>query len=204
VIWRLGGKKSDWHVDAGASFAFQHDVRRRPDGAITLFDNGAAVPGPDVASRGLRIALHERTKHVSLVREYNPAIRRAGWAMGNVQQLDDGGVFVGWGTDGSFSEFGPDGQLRFDARFADGSVSYRAYRLDGTTMTVYASWNGATDIARWEVHAGSTPGSVRPIGANVRTGFETAITVPAAHGYVTAAAFDREGRRLGAAAPVAT
>jgi Arylsulfotransferase (ASST) len=221
VIWRLGGRKSDWHVEPAAAFSFQHDVRRRPDGAITLFDNGAALPGPNVASRGLRIALHQRTKHVSLVREYNPEIPRAGWAMGNVQQLDDGGVFIGWGTDGSFSEFGPDGRLRFDARFGDGSVTYRAFRLDweaqptgtpaiavasgsGSTMTVYASWNGATDIARWEVHAGSTPASVQPVGANVRTGFETAITVPAARGYVTAAAFDSNGRQLGAAAQVAT
>ena len=54
------------------------------------------------------------------MREYRPADARAGWAMGNVQQLADGGVFVGWGTDGSFSEFGPDGRLRFDARFVDG------------------------------------------------------------------------------------
>jgi Arylsulfotransferase (ASST) len=221
VIWRLGGKKSDWSIDPAAAFAFQHDVRRRPDGTITLFDNAAADPGPTVASRGLKIALQGRTKRVSLVREYNPVVPRAGWAMGNVQELDDGGAFIGWGTDGSFSEFGPDGELRFDARFAGGSVTYRAFRLhwegrptgapamavapvDGTTMTVYASWNGATDIARWEVHAGSTPGTVRPMGANVRTGFETAITVPATRGYVTAAAFDARGRRLGAAAPVAT
>jgi hypothetical protein len=165
VIWRLGGKKSDWHIDPAATFAFQHDVRRRPDGSITLFDNSAALPGPNVASRGMRIALHGTTKRVSLVEQWSPAVARAGWAMGNVQQLDDGGVFIGWGTDGSFSEFGPDGRLRFDARFGDGSVGYRAYRLDwrarpsgtptiavvpgdGGTMTVYASWNGARTTCR--------------------------------------------------------
>jgi Arylsulfotransferase (ASST) len=220
VIWRLGGKKSDWRIDPAARFAFQHDVRRRPDGTITLFDNGAAAPGPTVASRGLRIALHQRSRRVSLVREYNPAVPRAGWAMGNVQELDDGGVFIGWGTDGSFSEFGPDGRLRFDARFGDASVGYRAFRLnwnahptgtpavavvpvDDATMTVYASWNGATGVDRWEVRTGTRPDNLVAVGATSRTGFETAITVPLVAGYATAVAFDARGRRLGAAVPIA-
>ncbi len=220
VIWRLGGKKSDWRIDPAARFAFQHDVRRRPDGTITLFDNRAAVPGPGVASRGLRIVLDRRTRRASLVREYNPAVPRAAWAMGNVQELDDGGVFIGWGTDGSFSEFGPDGLLRFDGRFGDESVAYRAFRLnwrarpsgtptiavapvDAATMTVYASWNGATDVARWEVRTGTRPDNVVAVGANDRTGFETPITVPLVRGYATAVALDGRGRRLGAAVPVA-
>jgi hypothetical protein len=70
-------------------------------------------------------------------------------------------------------------------------------------MTVYASWNGATNVARWEVHTGSRPDNVQPVGANSRTGFETAITVPLVHGYVTAVALDAHGRRLGAAIPIA-
>jgi len=220
VIWRLGGKKSDWLIDHNAAFSFQHDVRRRPDGSITLFDNRTALPTASVASRGLRIALHERTVRVSLVEQWSPSVPRTAWAMGNVQQLEDGGVFIGWGTDGSFSEFGPDGRLRFDARFGDGSVGYRAYRLNwqarpsgapsiavvpggASTMTVYASWNGATDVARWEVRTGTRPDNVQAVGATGRTGFETAITVPLQHGYATAVALDARGRRLGAAAPVA-
>lgn len=218
VIWRLGGKKSDWHVDRAARFSFQHDVRRRPDGTLTLFDNGAADPGPKVWSRGMRIALHRRTRRVSLVRQYRTATPRAGWAMGNVQQLPDGGVFVGWGTDGSFSEFGPDGKLRFDARFGDGSVSYRAYRTTwnakptgtpsiavtpgaNSTMTVYASWNGATDVSSWEVRTGTAADGLQRVASGPRSGFETAITVPAVSGYATAVALDAEGRPLGAAVP---
>jgi len=220
VIWRLGGKKSDWLVDRNAAFAFQHDVRRRPDGSITLFDNRTALPTAIVAARGMRIVLHERTVRVSLVEQWSTRVPRTAWAMGNVQQLDDGGVFIGWGTDGSFSEFGPDGRLRFDARFGDGSVGYRAYRLNwqarpsgapaiavvpggAGTMTVYASWNGATDVARWEVRTGPRPDNVEAVGSSSRTGFETAITVPLQHGYATAVALDAQGGRLGAAAPVA-
>jgi hypothetical protein len=217
VLWRLGGKKSDFAVDPAASFAFQHDVRRRPDGTITMFDNNAAVPGAQTLSRGLRIKLDMKTKRASLVAEYPAPTPRTGWAMGNVQQLEDGGVFIGWGTDGSFTELGPDGSVRLDARFAEGSVSYRAYRFeldarpkgrpatwvvqngDGT-MTVYVSWNGATDVATWQVVAGPDRGSMKPVTTARRTGFETAITVPAMNGYVSVIALDAHKKQVRSAA----
>src|ERR687894_2757863 len=43
VIWRLGGKKSDFEMGPGSRFAFQHDARRLPDGTISIFDNGNTV-----------------------------------------------------------------------------------------------------------------------------------------------------------------
>ncbi len=171
VLWRLGGMKSDFAVDAAASFAYQHDVRRRPDGTITIFDNNAAVPGAQTLSRGLRIKLDMKKMRASFVAEYLAPTARTTWAMGDVQQLEDGGVFIGWGTDGSFTELGPDGSVRLDARFADGSVSYRAFRFeldaqpkgrpatmvvrnaDGS-LTLYVSWNGATQVAKWQLVAG--------------------------------------------------
>jgi outer membrane protein assembly factor BamB len=36
VMWRLGGKKSDFEIAEGARFAFQHDARRLPDGNLHL------------------------------------------------------------------------------------------------------------------------------------------------------------------------
>jgi Arylsulfotransferase (ASST) len=219
VIWRLGGKKSDFSIDDAASFSYQHDVRRHADGQLTIFDNAAADPGPGVASRGVRIALDMRDMRASLVREYRTDDARAGWAMGNVQQLGDGGAFVGWGTDGSFSEFGPGGDLRFDARLGDGTVDYRAFRFpwvahptgepavgvrqnaDGT-LTAYASWNGSTEVATWQVRTGPSPQRHQAVAEARRAGFETAITVPAAGGYLTVAALDASGRRLGLATPI--
>src|SRR5262249_14266581 len=157
------------------------------------------------ASRGIRVAVHLGSRRASLVKAYQTANARNCWAMGNVQQLPNGGVFVGWGTDGSFSEFSREGHLRYDARFAGRTVSYRAFRLPWTarpagrpavvvtrngdrTMTVYVSWNGATDVARWRVDLGTSAGSAHP-----RTGFETAITLPAATGYLTVVALDAAG-----------
>jgi hypothetical protein len=221
VIWRLGGKKSDFELGPGAPFSFQHDVRRRADGTLTIFDNAAADPGPEVSSRGIRLALDMEAMRAELVQEYRTSDRRSGWAMGNVQQLADGGVFVGWGTDGSFSEFGPEGELRFDARFVDGSVDYRAFRFDWTahptgkpavavrpngdaTMTVFASWNGATEVASWQVRTGASPDRLRAVATSPRLGFETAVTLPAEKGYVAVAALDAAGKRLGSSHPVPT
>ena len=219
VIWRLGGTKSDFKVDPAASFAYQHDGRRHPDGTITMFDNNAAAPGSTNGSRGIRLALDMKKMRATLVKEWKAPDGRTGWAMGNVQQLPDGGAFVGWGTAGSFSEFDKNGNLRFDARFGDGSVGYRAFRFawsakptgkpaiavrqngDGT-MTVFASWNGATDVAHWQVHAGAEPGKLRAIAVHRRHGFETAMTLPATSGYLSVVAVDGSRRHLGAATPI--
>ena len=43
IIWRLGGKKSDFAVDERAKFAWQHDFRQRRDGTYSVFDNGTGV-----------------------------------------------------------------------------------------------------------------------------------------------------------------
>jgi hypothetical protein len=220
VIWRLGGKRSDFTIAPRASFAFQHDVRRQADGTLTIFDNRGALPGTEVASRAIRIRLDAKAKRASLVRAYAPADARDGWAMGNAQELADGGIFVGWGTDGSFSEFARDGRLRFDARFADGSMTYRAFRFpwaarptgepavavtrngDGT-MTVYTSWNGATAVARWRVDVGERADRLRATATGRRTGFETAITLPESGGYLSVIALDASSRPLVATRPVA-
>lgn len=220
VLWRLGGMKSDFAVDAAASFAYQHDVRRRPDGTITIFDNNAAVPGAQTLSRGLRIKLDMNKMRASFVAEYLAPTARTTWAMGDVQQLEDGGVFIGWGTDGSFTELGPDGSVRVDARFADGSVSYRAFRFeldaqpkgrpatevvrnaDGS-LTLYVSWNGATRVAKWQLVAGPSADRMKPVNTQRRTGFETAIALPVTSGYVSVVALDAHGKQLRAAAPTA-
>jgi hypothetical protein len=43
VIWRLGGKNSDFKMGSGTRFISQHDARRQPDGTLTIFDNGAPL-----------------------------------------------------------------------------------------------------------------------------------------------------------------
>ena len=214
IKWRLGGKQSDFSFGPGAGFAYQHDPRRHADGTLTIFDNAVALPTSTGYSRPMRLSLDMTTMHATLVREYLPPGGRTGWAMGNVQQLPGGGVFVGWGTAGSFTEFTADGEVSFDASFGDGSVTYRARRhawvgrptgrpavaavsgADGSA-TVYASWNGATEVASWRVETGASAGSLSPAQTVPRSGFETAIPLTAAGAFVAVAALDSSGAVLG-------
>jgi hypothetical protein len=65
-------------------------------------------------------------------------------------------------------------------------------------LRVYASWNGATEVASWEVLSGPAPERLKPTVSASRDGFETAITVPRGPGrYVAVQAKDSSGRVLG-------
>lgn len=215
VVWRLGGKRSDFTLGPGVSFGYQHDARRHSDGTLTIFDNAASLPTQcGIASRTLRLRLDTSAKSATLARDYQAPDVRTSWAMGNAQQVADGGVFVGWGTFPGFSEIGPDGALRFDARFVGTSVTYRARRQPwvgrpttrpaiataknaGGSTLVYASWNGATEVARWQVRAGSSTSDLRPVRTVTRRGFETAIALGTSPGYVVVAALEGKGALLG-------
>ena len=165
VLWRLGGKKSDFEMGEGARFAFQHDARRLPDGTISIFDNGSLVfedgiPRAVEESRAIVLELDERKMTASLVREYTHPDEQHADAAGNLQMLANGDAFVGWGRALAISEFGKDGGLLFDARLPSNNRSYRAFRLPwrgyptdrpaavaeriSEEVEVYASWNGAT------------------------------------------------------------
>src|ERR671916_169677 len=55
VLWRLGGKKSDFEMGPGSRTRYQHDARRQPDGTVTIFDNGGVKT--DRQSYGLVLEL---------------------------------------------------------------------------------------------------------------------------------------------------
>ena len=217
VVWRLGGKKSDFELGPGARFGYQHDARRQPDGTITIFDNAAWGSEKRIATESRVIALRLDTSamRAELVSEYRHPDGLLAGAKGSAQVLPDGGVLVGWGNQPYYSEFAADGELRYDARFAAGASTYRAYRFpwvgrpatkpavavesgDGGRLTVYASWNGATEIARWRVDAGLRPDALSPVRTVSRQGFETAVSLERGGGrYVSVAALDRAGAPLG-------
>jgi Arylsulfotransferase (ASST) len=203
ILWRLGGKRSDFALGPGVRFAWQHDARRRPDGTISLFDNEAAPQaGPE--SRGLVLRVDVRRKRVRLVRSIVHRPRLLAATQGNMQLLPNGDWFVGWGARPYFTEYDPTGRhVLFDARFGYKDDSYRAYRfpwqgqpggrpavaIDG--RTAYVSWNGATDVSAWQLVADG-----RPITTVARTGFETALPVPTAIRTVAVRALAHDRRVL--------
>ena len=219
IIWRLGGKKSDFEMGEGTRFAFQHDARRLPDGTISIFDNGTTVvqnsaPKAIEESRAIVLELDEQKMKATLLREYTHPDKLYADAAGNTQVLKNGDVFVGWGRAMAISEFSHDGELLFDARLQPGNRSYRAFRFpwnghpsDWPTavaertseeeVRVYASWNGATEVASWEVLVGPNPRKLKSLGSIPRDGFETAMVVRSTDPYVAARAKDRSGRVLG-------
>src|ERR687889_311307 len=134
VIWRLGGKKSDFEMGPGTRFAYQHDARRLPDGTITIFDNGTTsihhgIPKGKEESRAIVLELDQKRMRASLVREYTHPEKQYADAAGNMQVLPNGNVFVGWGRGLAISEFSADGELLFDLRVSPEHRSYRAFRF---------------------------------------------------------------------------
>jgi arylsulfotransferase ASST len=138
-----------------------------------------------VQSRALRLRVDLRTRRATLVRAYRHRPPLLSPSQGNAQFLAGGHVFVGWGQNAYFTEYSGAGAVLFDGKFGGKDVdSYRAFRFvwDGRPLakpdavrrarTVYVSWNGATQVARWQVLAGT-----RIVATAPKTGFETKILV---------------------------
>ncbi len=130
IVWRLGGKKSDFKVDPEAVFHWQHHVRPHDGDTMTVFDNGAAR-AEEKQSRALLLDVDEKSMQVSLRNQYvHPGKPLLSAAMGSAQLLPDGRMFVGWGTNPYFSEFTADGKLLMDGKMTKGDPSFRAFLTD--------------------------------------------------------------------------
>jgi hypothetical protein len=214
VLWRFGGKRSDFAMGAGAAFSWQHDANRRSDGTLGLFDNGAGITTNAKQSRGLILALDQAGRKATLVREMFHPQGLLAPTQGDVQELPGGGSFIGWGQQPYFSEYAADGSMRFAGKLPADNVSYRAYRFDWVgqpqdkpavaakatasgPVTVYTSWNGATGVTSWQVRGGTQPEGLTVVGESGRTGFESAITVSGAVNFVAVDALDAARRVLG-------
>jgi hypothetical protein len=214
VMWTLGGKSSSFKLGAGASFAFQHDVQVQAfgDQFLTLFDDGAGPPYVHSQSRALKLQLNLKHMTADVASEHVHSPPLLSSYEGSYEQLSNGNDFVGWGQQPYFSQYNAQGKLVFDGRFVDSNISYRAYRFQwsgfpatppavatsrhGGKMTVYVSWNGATDVASWRVFGGSSPTALKPVATARKSGFETAVTA-GARGYVAVQALGFNGRPLG-------
>jgi hypothetical protein len=217
VYWRLGGKRSNFKMGDGTQFAWQHDARPRGGDRVSIFDNQASAPGVASSdrSRGLVLAVDESRMTVSLVRADDNPQHALALSQGDFQQLPNRDFLAGWGSVPEYTEFGPKGAVLLDANIIGGSASYRAFRFawhghpsappdavartDASGLTVFASWNGATDVVRWRVSAGADRSALQRAGSFATTGFETKMTMPAPSGahVVRIEAMSDDGRVLG-------
>jgi hypothetical protein len=215
VLWTLGGKYSNFKAGRGANFEWQHDARLHGH-TLSLFDDAAQPQEePESSAKYLRIDPANRT--ASLIRKFDhnpPLLAGAG---GSTQTLPSGNVFVGWGSEPVFSEFTARGRQIFNGSFALGVVSYRAFRHPWTAhpqtrpalavsrkhghTTIYASWNGATQVTAWRVLGGPAAHRLRPLGPSApRNGFETQVRLKRWVRFLAVQALDKRGRVLGTSA----
>ncbi len=219
VVWVLGGRSSDFRLGRGARFHFQHDARMLPGRRISVFDDEAGPPQLAPSSRGLVLQLSGHPRRATVARQYHRQADTSAQSEGSVQTLADGDVFVGWGAQPFFSQFSARGRLLFDASLPEDDGSYRVYRApwsatpktqpiavasrtDASNVSVYASWNGATEIARWRVLAGDSPQSLEPLVSTRKRGFETRFDLATPATTFAVRALDADGRTLATSAPV--
>lgn len=232
IIWQLGGKQSDFALELDAEFSWQHDARHRSGNRISLFDDACcASPSsqPDGPARGLILQLdfQHMTAYVDRTYYHDPLLFVP--SQGNLQKLPNGNQFVGWGQESYLSEFAYDGNTEedpsvnflYDMQFPNQNLSYRAFKNKWVGLplyppriavymlcesaVIYASWNGSTETAAWQVLAGSSCDSLRPvISCAPRTGFETKIKVLSEGPYFQVNALNSSERIIGTSRVICT
>ena len=227
IEWTLGGRNSSFKFGPEAAFQWQHDVKFGPGSIVTLFDDhccqltggGTYVP-PSAPARGLVLNVDEHTHAATLVAQYGQLEGLDPDYMGDVEPLPNKNVFVGWGDEPYLSEFNSSGEeLLLEAEFPRPDLSYRATvgpwvglpsypplgaaLRRGSKTTVYASWNGATEVASWRVLASSGGGSLTPAAHAASSGFETAIVLEGDPQRFEVQAVDSAGHVIGSSAPFA-
>ncbi len=193
IIWQFGGKRNDFTlIGDDRPFSHQHDVRRLPNGNLTLYDNGNNLV-PEY-SRGVEYQIDEVNRTATKVWEYRHQPTDAfGRITGSMQRLPNGNTLIDWGGDSGlppiFTEVKPDGSKALEMYFVNQERSYRTYRqpweghpneaptlvltTHSVTGTLHYSWNGATETASYRVHGGPTTRPDEMIDTPVKSSFET-------------------------------
>ncbi|KAH8694810.1 ASST-domain-containing protein [Ilyonectria robusta] len=180
-------------------------------------------------SRGVVVELDYDAMTAQLLGEFRHPQKVSSGSQGSVQALKNGNFLVGWGLNPGFTEHFPNGTVVMDVQRgafpkvagvepgADMTV-YRAWKMNWvgrpqwgpdiasvsqnnmtTNATFYVSWNGNTEVDRWEVYVGNDPMNItlshERVGNSTRMGFETMIVLDGKHipRYARAAAFDKHG-----------
>ncbi|KAI1258792.1 Arylsulfotransferase-domain-containing protein [Xylariaceae sp. FL1019] len=229
TIWILGSDHNmftDLSDGRATDFRYQHHARFHGDDLFSVFDNAESEEDSGEYSRGMLLALDRSNMTATLVREYtDTTYPQLSESQGSMQLMDDtGNVVMGLGFLPGFTEFGADGQVLCDARFAPWLIShssfvtsYRVFKghswvgrplnppaihLKPSNGALYASWNGATEIDRWILQGGGWE-AVRQdqyidLDEQEKGGFEVAFDIDDDQpDYLRVAAVDAHGRVLG-------
>ncbi|HKR67288.1 MAG TPA: MFS transporter [Streptosporangiaceae bacterium] len=218
------GRNAEFKYQHDVTLLPDGDISMFDDHCCFLESGGTYLPptGPSRAEV-LRIDVDNHTATlVSQYRHHDEDGRQGTDAsyMGSAQLLPNGNVFVGYGNLPFFAEYSKSGTMVMDALFPGPDLTYRAIKIPPTEFvgspltpphgavrqvhgktTVYASWNGATQVASWRVLGGSSGGQLTTVTTVSRSGFETAIPVSQHDQVYKLQALDSNGKVLGTSKP---
>ncbi len=137
IIWRWGGEHCENNqftfVNDPIGFSHQHDVRRLPNGNITVFDNGNLHSPP--FSRVAEYQIDEVNKLAFLVWEYSNNPETFSFAMGSARRLGNHNTIIGWGSEilTAISEVTPSGEVALYLSLPDTVLNYRGFKFPWKT-----------------------------------------------------------------------
>lgn len=214
---------NDFRMGPGTSFGYQHDARRLADGSISIFDNGSHVGdedqpdlptvNADSSAMVLRLGRQDGERTATLVRRDTHPERLVSDTQGSAQVLGDANMLAGWGSVARATEFDARGDVAFDVTFDEAELSsYRAFRApwqgfprdrpavasrrDGNGATIWASWNGATEVRDWKLFTGPARGKLVEAGIYPWQDLETEMRIPEAGELIQVAALDAGGGEI--------
>ncbi|KAF7291826.1 hypothetical protein HMN09_01242800 [Mycena chlorophos] len=200
------------------------------DGAATLGDGTTpAIIITEPYSSGKKLQINEQAKTYELVEQFIPSPECGpSFAEGSVGVYGSQ-VVVSYGSNPWITVHdATTAQVLYSAVIGpnnsslwQGAISnYRAYQTTTSQFvgkpktspsvavvsgTVYVSWNGATQVAKYELYTGKSTSTVTTSLRTVsKTGFETALSGTGSLGYVQVAALAADGSVLGKTAVVST
>ncbi|MBA7495356.1 hypothetical protein ES702_05938 [subsurface metagenome] len=148
VIWRCGGRQSDFEFLNGLNWSSQHDARwlyqNESTEVISLFDNasnGFQVTADRSAGYIVQINKNAQPPNVELLRSYPaPDGQVISSSQGSLQILNpddylNSNVFIGWGSQPIVTEHDKNGNVLYRANVAlTGPMNYRV-RFSNITLT---------------------------------------------------------------------
>ena len=172
------------HGISWAHHARAHNLTEDGDFTMTLFDNHNMKD--DMGgnfTRGLLFQVSQKNDNAKWLQPFETDFYAD--SQGSLQALENGNFLLGGGSVPIIIEYDAAGNAVWQAQFEaeERGYSYRTFRgnWSGTPRdwdpslviegnTAYVSWNGATDVEKWNVYVN---GSLR--GSMKRAGFETMV-----------------------------
>ncbi|KAJ5798393.1 uncharacterized protein N7503_007689 [Penicillium pulvis] len=221
IVWYIDGQDGGdfGSIPTNGNFSWQHMARIRNTSTsnevlLSWFANDLDTTTATNPSKGttLRLTLPPNAKNPPILETdfYDHEYPVSSAAEGSFTPLDNGNTLMGYGDEPFIKEYGPSGDVRWSAQYADKNLgqSYRVYKQEwsatpyyrpslvvatasaeadtlsqcaGTSSTLrgYVSWNGATDIEKYEVYVGESASSLKSLGEIEKKGFETEFSLPA-------------------------